>query len=109
MSRVLECADCGGRTFYEKRRCADCGAETFRDRDPGVGTLQAVTAVHVTPDDVSEPNRLGLASFDGDASVIAQCNGTLEAGDVVAIAEGASRDGEDSTMTLVPAAVNDRR
>lgn len=96
MSDVLECPDCGRRTFYEKRRCLDCGADNLRSRDAGVGTLRAVTAVHVTPDGVSEPNRLGLASFDGDASIIAQLEDGLETGDRVALEPAASRDGAES-------------
>ncbi|WP_394742822.1 Zn-ribbon domain-containing OB-fold protein [Natronococcus roseus] len=100
MTRVLECPDCRRRTFYEKRRCLDCGADGLRTRDSGVGTVQAVTAVHVTPDGVSAPNRLGLASFDGDASIIARLEDGLEAGDSVVLE---TPDGAGSPPRLVPA------
>ncbi|AGB39984.1 Zn-ribbon domain-containing OB-fold protein [Natronococcus occultus] len=96
MNTVLECPDCGRRTFYEKRRCLDCGADDLRSREAGVGTLRAVTAVHVTPDGVSEPNRLGLASFDGDASIIAQLEDGLEPGDRVTLEPSVSWEDVES-------------
>ncbi|MFU8866428.1 hypothetical protein [Natronococcus sp.] len=99
MTRVLECPNCSRRTFYEKRRCLDCGADGLRSRDSGVGTVQAVTAVHVTPDGVSAPNRLGLASFNGDASIIARLEDGLEAGDSVVLEP---TDGAESPPRLVP-------
>lgn len=99
MTHVLECPSCSRRTFYEKRRCLDCGADGLRTRDPGVGTLRAVTAVHVTPDGVSAPNRLGLASFDGDASIIARLESGLEAGDSVVLE---ATDEAESPPRLVP-------
>ncbi|WP_293033481.1 Zn-ribbon domain-containing OB-fold protein [Natronococcus sp.] len=99
MTRVLECPDCGRRTFYEKRRCLDCGADGLRTRESGVGTVQAVTAVHVTPDGVSAPNRLGLASFDGGASIIARLEDGLGAGDSVVLE---TPDGAGSPPRLAP-------
>lgn len=108
MTDVLECANCGRRTFYEKQRCLDCGSDTFHRRDPGTGTLQAVTAVHVTPDDVREPNRLGLASFDGNANIIAQLDDSLREGEPVSLAEADARVGTEPSVKLVSADENDR-
>ena len=102
MSQVLECAACGRRTFYEKHRCRNCGSSTFQPSDPGTGTVQAVTSVHVTPEDVSEPNRLGLASFPGGASIIARIDEALESGDPVSITEVESTPESRSTVKLVP-------
>ncbi|MDG5760264.1 hypothetical protein QA600_13045 [Natronococcus sp. A-GB1] len=106
MTRVLECPNCSRRTFYEKRRCLDCGADGLRTRDPGVGTVQAVTAVHVTPDGVSAPNRLGLASFDGDASIIARLETALEPGDLVVLEP---TEGAESPPWLVPVETEQNR
>lgn len=89
MTDVLECTDCGQRTFYEKRRCLVCAADSFERRDPGVGELLATTTSHVTADGVRNPNRLGLARFDGDTNVIAQLDGDLEPGDAVRLEDGA--------------------
>ncbi|WP_306061676.1 Zn-ribbon domain-containing OB-fold protein [Natronococcus wangiae] len=103
MSRALECADCGRRTFYTKRRCLDCGADGLRTCEPGVGTVQAVTTVHVTPEGVDQPNRLGLASFDGDANIIAALDEDLEAGDSVSLETDETDEGAESAPRLVPA------
>lgn len=103
MNGVLECPDCGRRTFYEKRRCLDCGADGLRTRESGVGTLRAITTVYVTPDGVNAPNRLGLASFDGDASIIARLEGGLEPGDRVAIEPSTFQEGAESPPLLVRA------
>lgn len=83
MTEPLECRDCGRRTYYEKHRCPECGGEGF-DRVPAEdGELISVTTVHVTPAGVREPNALGLASFPGDANVIAQLDEELSIGDAV--------------------------
>jgi len=89
MTDVLECTDCGQRTFYEKRRCLACGAGSFERHDPGVGELLATTTSHVTADGVRNPNRLGFARFEGDTNVIAQLEGDLEPGDTVRLTDGA--------------------
>lgn len=86
MTQLLECRDCGHRTYYEKRRCLDCGGSTFDRVDAGQGELRSVTVVHVTPEGVREPNRLGLASFPGDANVVAQLDEDLAIGDTVRLA-----------------------
>ena len=99
MTKVFECTDCGSRTFYEKQRCLDCGADAFRDREPGVGRLQAITSVHVTRNDVREPNRLGLASFAGNASIIAKLETDIERGDAVSLAAGRGNDCAVSATT----------
>lgn len=106
MTRVFECTDCGRRTFYEKQRCPDCAGDAFRTCEPGVGTIEAVTVAHVTPDTVREPNRLGLASFDGDASIITQIDETLEVGDSVLVEAPADTGTEQPA--LVPASESDR-
>ncbi|RKD88036.1 PhlB family protein [Halopiger aswanensis] len=107
MTDVLECANCGQRTFYEKQRCLDCGNDTFCRRDPGTGMLQAVTAVHVTPDDVREPNRLGLASFDG-TNIIAQLDDSVQVGELVSLAEADARIGTEPSVKLVAVNESDR-
>ena len=86
MTELLECRDCGRRTYYEKRRCPDCGGAAFDGVAAGTGELLSVTTVHVTPDGVREPNALGLASFPGGANVIAQLDGELSIGDAVRLA-----------------------
>ncbi|MFO8114778.1 MAG: OB-fold domain-containing protein [Halorubrum sp.] len=83
MTELLECRDCGRRTYYEKHRCPECDGSAFDGVPAGTGELIAVTTVHVTPDGVREPNALGLASFPGGASVIAQLDGELSVGDAV--------------------------
>ncbi|MFD1571673.1 Zn-ribbon domain-containing OB-fold protein [Halorubrum laminariae] len=83
MTELLECRDCGRRTYYQKRRCLECGGSTFDRVDAGRGELRSVTTVHVTPEGVREPNRLGLASFPGGANVIAQLDEDLGIGDAV--------------------------
>lgn len=85
MTRVLECANCGRRTFYEKQRCLDCESDQFDERDPGTGELVSITRVYVTPDGVREPNRLGLARFKHGANLIAQFDGDLSVGDAVSL------------------------
>lgn len=99
MTDVLACTDCGHRTFYEKRRCLSCGADSFEKRDPGVGELLATTTSHVTADGVRNPNRLGIARFEGDVNVIAQLAGDLEPGDAVQIKDGAElRETSDGVL-----------
>ncbi|MFW6318480.1 MAG: Zn-ribbon domain-containing OB-fold protein [Halorubrum sp.] len=83
MSELLECRDCGRRTYYEKRRCPVCGGTSFDGVPAGTGELLSVTTVHVTPDGVREPNALGLASFPGGANVVAQLDEELSLGDEV--------------------------
>ena len=87
MTDLLECTDCGHRTFYEKRRCHVCGADSFEKRDPGTGELLAVTTNHVTPDGVREPNQLGFARFEG-TNIIAQLEGDIEPGETVRLEDG---------------------
>lgn len=83
MTELLECQDCGARTYYEKHRCPECGGAAF-DRVPaGNGELLSVTTVHVTPEGVREPNALGLAAFPGGANVVAQLDEELSVGDEV--------------------------
>lgn len=86
MTVAFECAACGRRTFYTKRRCLDCGSADLREVDPGIGELLAVTSVHVTPDGVREPNDLGLAAFPYGANVIAQLGEDLSVDDPVRLA-----------------------
>ncbi len=83
MTELLECDDCGRRTYYEKRRCPDCGGAAFDAVPAGDGELLSVTTVHVTPEGVREPNRLGLAAFPGGANVVAQLDEELSVGDAV--------------------------
>lgn len=96
MTAVLECTDCGRRTFYEKRYCTECGNGEWNEREPGTGELLAVTTVHVSPDGVRKPNRLGVAQFEGQANLTAQVESDLDVGDRIRIdGENALRDGED--------------
>jgi len=83
VTELLECDDCGRRTYYEKRRCPDCGGAAFDAVPAGDGELLSVTTVHVTPEGVREPNRLGLAAFPGGANVVAQLDEELSVGDAV--------------------------
>jgi len=83
MTDVLECADCGRRSFYSKRRCLDCGSDDLVDAPAGDGELLATTTVHVTPEGVREPNALGLAAFSGGANVVAQLADAAAVGDTV--------------------------
>ncbi|QKY17346.1 OB-fold domain-containing protein [Halorubrum sp. CBA1229] len=99
MTELLECRDCGRRTYYEKRRCPECGGAAFDAVPAGTGELLSVTTVHVTPDGVREPNALGLASFPGGANVIAQLDGELSIGDDVRlVGERALRVTEDGPL-----------
>ena len=83
MTDVLKCVDCGRRTFYEKGRCSDCGGKRFECVPAGTGKLLAVTTVHVTPEEVREPNALGLATFQGGANIIAQLDDEFAVGNSV--------------------------
>lgn len=83
MTELLECRDCGRRTYYEKRRCPECGGAEFDGTPAGTGELISVTTVHVTPEGVREPNALGLAAFPGGANLVAQLDGALSIGDAV--------------------------
>lgn len=83
MTDAFECTECGHRTFYEKHRCLNCGTDGFTTVPAGEGTLLAYTTVHVTPEGVSQPNHLGLATFTGGANVIAQLEGGPTIGDTV--------------------------
>lgn len=85
MTDAFQCVDCGWRTFYEKERCLECGGDEFEPWRPGEGELLSVTTIRVTPDGVREPNRLGLAVFEGGASVVAQLDGDLAVGDAVVL------------------------
>ena len=88
MTQLLECRECGRRTYYEKRRCLECGGSKFDRVDAGRGELRSVTTVHVTPEGVREPNRLGLAAFPGGANVVAQLDEDLTIGDAVRLQGG---------------------
>lgn len=83
MTRVLECEACGRRSFYNKSRCLECGNNAFVHKKSGTGTLLSVSTVHVTPEGVREPNKLGLASFSSNANVIAQLGDSVSVGDEV--------------------------
>ncbi|WP_144797299.1 Zn-ribbon domain-containing OB-fold protein [Halorubrum depositum] len=83
MTDLLECRDCGHRTYYEKHRCLECGGAEFDAVPAGNGELLSVTTVHVTPEGVREPNALGLAAFPGGANVVAQLDEELSIGDEV--------------------------
>lgn len=83
MTELLECTNCGCRTFYEKRCCLECGNDSWTEREPGTGELLAITTVHVSPDGVPEPNRLGLARFEGGANLVAQLGSDLTVGDTI--------------------------
>lgn len=87
MTDLLECTECGHQTFYDKHWCPDCAHETFRTRDPGVGTLRAITMVHITPDGLPAPLALGIARFD-NARVIAQLDDDLSVGASVRLEDG---------------------
>ncbi|WP_137285708.1 OB-fold domain-containing protein [Halorussus salinisoli] len=53
----------------------------------GTGVLLATTIVHVTPDDVREPNELGFVRFDSGVQAIAQLGDSdLSVGDHVVFA-----------------------
>ncbi|WP_049982261.1 Zn-ribbon domain-containing OB-fold protein [Halorubrum sp. BV1] len=88
MTQLLECHECGRRTYYEKHRCLECGGSAFDRVDAGNGELRSVTTVHVTPEGVREPNRLGLAAFPGGANVVAQLDENLAIGDPVRLEGG---------------------
>ena len=107
MIYVLECKACGQRSFYDKSRCLDCGNDEFLCENPGTGQVISVSTVHVTPEGVREPNRLGLASFPGDANIIAQIGDSVSSGDDVVLKGGHElRDGRDGIVQgarLLPA------
>ena len=107
MMRVLECKACGQRSFYDKSQCLDCGNDEFLCENPGTGQVISVSTVHVTPEGVREPNRLGLASFPGDANIIAQIGDSVSSGDdVVLKGEYKLRHGKDGIIQgarLLPA------
>lgn len=84
---IRECEACGYRTFYSTRLCPDCGSDRFDTRPAGTGELTAVTTVHVTPPGVREPNRLGVARFDG-VGYIGQIEGEATPGDAVCLVDG---------------------
>lgn len=97
MTKVLECTRCGRRTFYEKECCLECGSRAWNEREPGTGTLLAITTVHVSPDGVRRPNRLGLARFEAGGDLVAQLETDLEVGERVALDhDTVLRDGERS-------------
>ncbi|MDZ5809948.1 OB-fold domain-containing protein [Halorubrum sp. AD140] len=99
MTDLLECRDCGRRTYYEKRRCPACGGSAFDGVSAGEGELLSVTTVYVTPDGVREPNALGLASFAGGANVIAQLDEELSIGDAVRlVGDRELRETDDGPM-----------
>ncbi|WP_348612838.1 Zn-ribbon domain-containing OB-fold protein [Halobaculum rarum] len=94
------CRECGRRWYYTKPQCPDCGSElsTHTTARLGEGTVQAVTRVEVTPEDVRSPNQLALADFDG-VRLIAQVAGDDDptAGDRVAFAGSFTlRGGDDA-------------
>lgn len=100
MSDVLECVNCGARTFYRKERCPECGCDRFAEREPGVGELVSTTRVHVTPPGVREPNALGLVRFRDGGNVIVQLEDELEVGDTVRLVNGyALRENGDERVT----------
>lgn len=85
MTHVLECERCGRRTFYKKNQCLECGSDQFTERKPGEGKLIAITTVHITPDGVRKPNELGLATFPGNANIIAQLDDSLSVDETVVL------------------------
>lgn len=85
MTHVLECRECGRRTFYKKNRCPECGSDQYTKEKPGKGKLVAITTVHITPEGVREPNELGLATFPGDANIVAQLDESLSVDDTVVL------------------------
>ena len=85
---VDECRRCGWRSFYRDTYCPDCGHNEVLTLNPGNGELLATTTVHVTPDGVREPNRLGIAVFAGGANAVAQLGDeSLSVGDSVRLEE----------------------
>lgn len=82
---AFRCESCDGRWYYTRPFCPDCGSEDVTTYSLDTGVLLAKTTVHVTPDDVREPNELGLVRFDSGVQVIAQLgDATLSVGDGVA-------------------------
>ncbi|NHN48021.1 hypothetical protein G9464_10480 [Halostella sp. JP-L12] len=97
MTKVLECSNCGYRTFYKKKHCLECGGQEWNKQEPGVGELLAITTVHVSPEGVREPNRLGIARFEG-ANLVAQIRKGLNPGDNVKLDDSnILREGDNGT------------
>ena len=105
-ARAYACTACSERWYPDRRRCPSCASTDFETYRLGVGELVAVTTAHVTPPDVREPNRLGLARFDGGVSLVAQLDAdALTVGDSVRLAGEhvlRDRDGDDERAVTGP-------
>ncbi len=105
----FECKECDRRWYYDRHCCPNCGSTRFGDWRLGTGELVASTISRVTPPNVRDKNRLGLAEFD-DVHVIAQLPADEESpaiGDIVELKGSFTlRDDRDETTVgpcLVPA------
>lgn len=72
------CNGCKRRWYYARACCPDCGSRDYTTCSLGAGRLIATTVTHVTPNDIREPNALGLAKFDSGVHVIAQLAETYD-------------------------------
>lgn len=109
---AFRCESCDRRWYYTRPFCPDCGSEAVTTYSLGTGELLATTTVRVTPEDVREPNELGLVRFDSGVQAIAQLGDpALSVGDDVAFAGEHVLRGEGAEAVRGPrlVATDDRK
>lgn len=71
VDHAFVCHGCDRRWYYTRRRCPDCSGREVSTYELATGELVGWTESAVTPADVRQPNRLGLARF-GEVQLVAQ-------------------------------------